>query len=84
MPNHRSYIDIFIVTALTPAAMVGKAELKKWPLGNLGVKLTGSILVDRSEIKSLIHTMNRIKETIHQGIPVILFPEGTTYIGPLT
>ena len=84
MPNHRSYIDIFIVAALTPAAMVGKAELKKWPLGKLGIKITGSILVDRSEIKSLIQTMNKIKETINQGIPVALFPEGTTYIGPLT
>jgi 1-acyl-sn-glycerol-3-phosphate acyltransferase len=84
MPNHRSYIDIFIVAALTPAAMVGKAELKKWPLGKLGVKVTSSILVDRSEIKSLVQTMNKIKETVNQGIPVILFPEGTTYKGPLT
>ncbi len=84
MPNHRSYLDIFIVAALTPAAMVGKAELKKWPLGKLGVKVTSSILVDRSEIKSLVQTMNRIKETVNQGIPVILFPEGTTFKGPLT
>jgi len=84
MPNHRSYIDIFIVAALTPAAMVGKAELKKWPFGKLGIKVTSSILVDRTEIKSLVQTMNKIKETINQGIPVILFPEGTTYKGPLT
>ena len=84
MPNHRSYIDIFIVAALTPAAMVGKEELKKWPFGSLGVKVTNSILVDRSEIKSLVKTMNKIKTTVNQGIPVILFPEGTTYIGPLT
>ena len=84
MPNHRSYIDIFIVAALTPAAMVGKAELKKWPLGKQGVKVTSSILVDRSEIKSLVQTMNRIKESVTQGIPVILFPEGGTYKGPLT
>ncbi len=84
MPNHRSYIDIFIVTALTPAAMVSKAELKKWPFGKLGVKVTNSILVDRTEIKSLIKTMNKIKASVNQGIPVILFPEGETYIGPLT
>ena len=84
MPNHRSYLDIFIVTALTPAAMVGKEELKKWPFGKLGIKVTNSILVDRSEIKSLIKTMNKIKESVNQGIPVILFPEGGTYMGPLT
>ena len=84
MPNHRSYIDIFIVAALTPAAMVGKEEIKKWPFGKLGIKVTNSILVNRSEIKSLIKTMNRIKKSVNQGIPVILFPEGGTYKGPLT
>jgi 1-acyl-sn-glycerol-3-phosphate acyltransferase len=84
MPNHRSYIDIFIVAALTPAAFVGKAELKKWPFGKLGVKVTNSILVDRSEIKSLIKTMNAIEASVNNGIPVILFPEGSSYKGPLT
>ena len=84
MPNHRSYIDIFIVAALTPAAMVGKAELKKWPLGKLGIQVTNSILVDRSELKSLIKTMNKIKESVNNGIPVVLFPEGGTNTGPLT
>ena len=84
MPNHRSYIDIFIVAGLTPAAMVGKAELKKWPFGKLGAKVTNSILVDRSEIKSKLITMHKIKESVNQNIPVALFPEGTTYKGPLT
>lgn len=84
MPNHRSYLDIFIVAALIPAAMVAKAELKNWPLGKVGIKITNSILVDRSEIKSLVKTMNKIKESVQKGIPVILFPEGGTYIGPLT
>lgn len=84
MSNHRSYIDIFLVAALTPAAMVGKAELKNWPLGKPGIKITGSILVDRSEMKSMIQTMNKIKESVTKGIPVVIFPEGTTYKGPLT
>jgi 1-acyl-sn-glycerol-3-phosphate acyltransferase len=84
MPNHRSYIDIFIVAGLTPAALVGKAEIKKWPFGKLGARVTNSILVDRKEIKSMIKTMNKIKKSVSQGIPVTLFPEGTTYKGPLT
>jgi 1-acyl-sn-glycerol-3-phosphate acyltransferase len=84
MPNHRSYLDIFIVAALIPAAMVAKAELKNWPLGKVGIKITNSILVNRTEIKSLLKTMNKIKESVQKGIPVILFPEGGTYKGPLT
>jgi 1-acyl-sn-glycerol-3-phosphate acyltransferase len=84
MPNHRSYIDIFIVSGLTPAALVGKEEIKKWPFGKLGSKVTNSILVNRFEIKSMMKTMNKIKDSVKQGIPVTLFPEGTTYKGPFT
>jgi 1-acyl-sn-glycerol-3-phosphate acyltransferase len=84
MPNHRSYLDIFIVAALTPSAMVAKEELKNWPFGKSGIKITNSIMVDRSEIKSLIKTMNAIEASVKKGIPVTLFPEGTSYKGPLT
>ncbi len=84
MPNHRSYLDIFIVAGLTSTAMVGKAELKKWPFAALGAKITNSILVDRKNSSSLINTMNQIKDSVSKGMPVTLFPEGTTYKGPLT
>ncbi len=64
--------------------MVAKEELKKWPFGKVGIKITNSILVNRSEIKSLIKTMNAIESSVKKGIPVTLFPEGTSYKGPLT
>ncbi|MCY1721499.1 lysophospholipid acyltransferase family protein [Prolixibacteraceae bacterium Z1-6] len=84
MPNHRSYLDIFIIAALTPSTMVGKAEINKWPFMKLGVRVTNSILVDRKDSRSLLNTMKKIKESVKQGIPVTLFPEGTTHAGPLT
>lgn len=84
MPNHRSYIDIFVVAAFTPAAFVAKSELKSWPLLRLGVKLSNSIFVSRAELQSRISTMHKIKASINQRIPVALFPEGTTSKGPLT
>jgi len=84
MPNHRGYQDIFILSALTPAAFISKAEVKKWPFMSLGAKLTNSFFVKRSELKSLISTMNKIKKSLENEIPVAIFPEGTTYKGPLT
>jgi 1-acyl-sn-glycerol-3-phosphate acyltransferase len=84
MPNHRSYLDIFILAALTPAAFVAKAEIKRWPFMKIGARLTHSIFVSRSELQSLIATMNKIKVSVNKGIPVALFPEGTSYKGPLT
>lgn len=84
MPNHRSYIDIFIVAALTPSAFVAKAELKTWPLVKLGVKLSNSIFVSRTNLQSRVSTMHKIEASIKQKIPVTLFPEGTTSKGPLS
>ena len=84
MPNHRSYIDIFIVAAYTPAAFVSKAELMKWPLLKTGAKLTNLIFVSRADLKSLISAMCKIKSSVENKIPVAVFPEGTTSRGPLT
>jgi len=84
MPNHRSYIDIFIVAAFTPAAFVAKAELKNWPFLKTGAKITNAIFVSRAELKSLVATMKKIKKSVSNNIPVALFPEGTTSKGPLT
>jgi 1-acyl-sn-glycerol-3-phosphate acyltransferase len=84
MPNHRSYIDIFIVAAFTPAAFVAKAELKNWPFLKTGAKITNTIFVSRAELKSLVATMKKIKKSVSNNIPVALFPEGTTSKGPLT
>jgi 1-acyl-sn-glycerol-3-phosphate acyltransferase len=84
MPNHRSYLDIFIVAAYIPSSFVGKAELKKWPMIKAGARITQLIFVSRSELKSLVTTMNKIKKSLNNKIPVTVFPEGTTYKGPLT
>jgi len=84
MPNHRSYLDIFLIAAYTPAAFVAKAELMKWPLLKTGVRLTNSIFVTRSDPKSLISAMHKIKSSVEKQIPVAIFPEGTTSKGPLT
>lgn len=46
--------------------------------------MTNTIFVSRSELQSLIATMKKIKDSVSQGIPVTLFPEGTSYKGPLT
>ncbi len=84
MPNHRSYLDIFIVASLTPSSFVGKSELRNWPFGKTAVKISNLILVDRKDTRSLLTTMGKIKDCVELGIPVTLFPEGTTFKGPRT
>jgi len=84
MPNHRGYIDIFLVLAYAPAAIVAKNELSKWPIIGIATKLGRMIMVDRNNMRSKIETMRKIGAEIDKGGAVILFPEGTTYEGPLT
>ncbi len=84
MPNHRSYIDILIVARFVPGTMLGKAEVGEWPLARTAAKLCQPVLIKRSVMKSLVEAMKKITESIQKNIPVVLFPEGTTYKGPLT
>lgn len=82
MPNHRSYLDILIMAAYSPSAFVAKVEVLKWPVLGSAVKIGRAILVKRDEMKSLIATMKKIKTSIDNGMPVTIFPEGTTFKGP--
>lgn len=82
MPNHRSYIDIFLLSAYSPSVFVAKEEIKKWPIVGPAAKAGRLIFVRRNDLKSLLGTMNKIKQSISQNISVTVFPEGTTSTGP--
>jgi 1-acyl-sn-glycerol-3-phosphate acyltransferase len=84
MPNHRGYLDIFIVLACYPSSIVAKKELLRWPVIGQASILARIIPVDRSRSGSLIQTMRLIRNEISSGGSVILFPEGQTFKGPLT
>ncbi len=82
MPNHRSYIDIFLMAAYAPASFVAKAELQKWPFIGQAIKAAKIITVQRKELRSLLATMNKIRTHIENNLSVLVFPEGTTGTGP--
>lgn len=78
MANHRSYIDIFIMAAFAPGSFVAKAELQKWPFIGQAAKAAKIIMVKREDMKSLLDTMKKIRQNVENGLPVVVFPEGTT------
>jgi len=82
MPNHRSYIDVFLMLAYSPSTIVGKAEILKWPVLGHAMKYGRTIIVNRGEMRSRIDTMRKIGESVMNGISVMIFPEGTTSKGP--
>jgi len=84
MPNHRSYIDVPLIVKYNQGTLVGKVEVGKWPMAKPAIRITNPIMVNRSELRSQVETLNKIKKSVDNQIPVILFPEGTTFKGPLT
>lgn len=84
MPNHQSFLDIFLVLGYYPSSIVAKKEIGDWPLLKFAVDLGRVILVDRARVIGAVKAMRDIQAEIQSGGSVILFPEGTTYEGPLT
>jgi 1-acyl-sn-glycerol-3-phosphate acyltransferase len=82
MPNHHGYLDIFLMATYSPSAFVAKAELLKWPVIGRALKSARTITVKRNEMRSLLNTMQEIRESIANDISVTIFPEGTTSFGP--
>jgi 1-acyl-sn-glycerol-3-phosphate acyltransferase len=82
MPNHRSYIDIFLVAAHKPTTFVAKAELRKWPVLGFAMSVNRMIFVQRDNLRSMFDTMSQIKQAFDNGLSVTVFPEGTTFKGP--
>src|SRR5271166_2599342 len=45
--NHLSYLDILVLSALTPCIFVAKREVKKWPVFGWFARLGGALFADR-------------------------------------
>jgi 1-acyl-sn-glycerol-3-phosphate acyltransferase len=79
--NHLSYLDILTYGAVLEAVFVSKEEVRHWPLIGLATQLAGTIYIDRHSRGALSPVNAAIVDTLHQGLPVIFFPEGTSSDG---
>jgi lyso-ornithine lipid O-acyltransferase len=79
--NHLSYIDVLILSSLVPAVFITSVELKHSPIIGSLARLSGSLFVERRKRSGLKREIDDIAFILGQGIPVALFPEGTTSNG---
>ncbi|MDX1912667.1 MAG: lysophospholipid acyltransferase family protein [Saprospiraceae bacterium] len=84
MGNHRSYLDPVVLLHDAFAYPVSKAEVSGWPVVGYGAKVSGVLFLQRESTESRKFTLKAIAEKLHEGFPVILFPEGTTHSDPAT
>lgn len=79
--NHSSWLDIPVISAVTPAVFVAKHEIASWPLFGLLAKLQRSVFVDRARRHKTADVNAEIAQRLSEGDPVILFGEGTASDG---
>lgn len=76
--NHNSLMDILVITPFIPGVnkTIAKSELAKIPLFGYIYK-TGSVLVDRKDKSSRATSFKNMKEVLHAGMHMCIYPEGT-------
>jgi 1-acyl-sn-glycerol-3-phosphate acyltransferase len=76
--NHISWLDIYVINALTPAAFVSKDEVKHWPLIGWLCKHTETIFLERGSRAAAQRTRAAMIDRLEANLQVAVFPEGTT------
>lgn len=81
--NHRSYLDVLFIPTEELFTIVGKIEVRSWPLIGWAGRALGTIWVKRESKESRLNTKAQISQAVENGETVVLFPEGTSWEGPL-
>ena len=79
--NHLTYLDILVYGAAGPFLFVAKSEVRRWPLLGTLAGLGGTIFVDRGRSLQVADATREMEQALRAGIPVLLFPEGTSSDG---
>ncbi len=79
--NHLTYLDILCYSAAVPCVFISKAEVEQWPIFGRYARWSGSVFVRRHDRGDAARANVKVGESLENGVPVVLFPEGTTTDG---
>lgn len=79
--NHLGYVDILVIGSVCPAVFVAKSDVKLWPIFGWLSRNAGTIFVSRDTPSEVPDQLRKIEKPLREGIPVVLFPEGTSSDG---
>ncbi len=78
--NHLSYLDIPVLSAVTPLAFVAKRDVASWPVFGFFAVLQQTVFVSRTRA-TIRHEKNAIATALETGSKLVIFPEGTSTDG---
>lgn len=81
LPNHISWLDIFVIDSIAPASFVAKSEIARWPLVGTLVSRAGTVFVERGRRHAVHGVIQALGARLAQGYRAAVFPEGTTSEG---
>jgi len=79
--NHMGYLDIMTFAAQHRCVFVSKAELANVPLIGWMTTMAGTVYVSRGSGGSAIRAKSGLQAAAEAGLPIVIFPEGTTSDG---
>jgi lyso-ornithine lipid O-acyltransferase len=79
--NHLSYLDILAFAGTMPCIFVSKEEVKSWPVFGRFARFGGTLFLDRTRKTAVGEITQTLQQVLASGLPVVLFPEGTSSDG---
>ncbi|WP_168163840.1 1-acyl-sn-glycerol-3-phosphate acyltransferase [Jeongeupia sp. USM3] len=81
LANHISWLDIFVLNAVTVSQFVAKSEIRQWPV--IGRLCCGArtLFIERERRRDTARVNGAIVRSLLRGDCVAIFPEGTTSDG---
>ena len=81
LSNHVSWLDISVISALSPVVFVAKSEVARWPVFGWLAKLQRTVFIDRRARHQTGAATREIAGRLLGGDAVVLFAEGTSSDG---
>ena len=79
--NHTSWLDIPVLSAVTPLSFIAKSEVGGWPFIGTLARLQGTVFVDRARRHSVGGTASEMAKRLAGNDAMVLFAEGTSSDG---
>jgi 1-acyl-sn-glycerol-3-phosphate acyltransferase len=75
--NHRSYLDIPLLSGVLEASFMSRADVATWPIVGPAAAAVGSVFVERDDPRGRVRAARALARRLGT-VSVVVFPEGTT------
>jgi len=79
--NHLGYLDILAYAAAAPCVFISRSDVSRWPVFGWCARWGGTLFIDRQSRTSADQVARQIEQALAAGVPILLFPEGTSTDG---